>query len=71
MQTLKFKNFITKIKETKNSKNILKILFIISSIIFAIPSIIYLIKNQTIYQFEPYFKYLLTNNIDPLYQTFF
>lgn len=71
MQTLKFKNFITKIKETKNPQNILKILFIISSIIFAIPSIIYLIKNQTIYQFEPYFKYLLTNNIDPLYQTFF
>ena len=57
------------LKKTKEA-NILKILFILSSIIFAIPSIIYLIENKTIYKFEPYFKYLLNNNINTLYQTF-
>ncbi len=46
----------------------LKILFIISGIIFAIPSIKYYIKNKTIYKFEEWFKYLL-NDTDRLEQT--
>ena len=50
-------------------KNI-KALFIISAIIFAIPSCVYLLKNQTILNFDGNLEYcfLLTNNIDRLYQ---
>lgn len=46
----------------------LKTLFIISGIIFAIPSIKYYIKNKTIYKFEEWFRYLL-NDTDRLEQT--
>lgn len=40
---------------------ILKPLFIITSIMYAIPSIIYLIKNKTVQNFDQYFKFLLNN----------
>lgn len=33
-------------------------LFIIASILFAMPSIIYLIQNNTVFQFGPYFQFL-------------
>lgn len=42
---------------------------IILSIIFAMPSLIYYIQNKTILNFEPYFKYLLTDSINRGSQT--
>lgn len=41
-------------------------LFLISCVLFAIPSIGYMIQNKTVFEFEPYFKFLLnnTNRID-------
>lgn len=55
-------------KRKKETKIILKILFIISCIIFAIPSITYYIKNKTVLKFEPWFQFLL-NNTDRIEQT--
>lgn len=51
-------------------KNV-KTLFIISAIIFAIPSCVYLLKNKTLLNFDGNLEYcfLLTNNIDRLYQS--
>lgn len=46
-----------------------KILFILASILFAIPSIIYLIQNQTVYQFGPYFEFLYDMPINRGIQT--
>lgn len=53
-------------KQKKETKTILKILFIISCIIFAIPSITYYIENKTVLKFEPWFQFLLndTNRIE-------
>ena len=50
-------------------KNI-KIIFIISIIIFALPSIFYILKNKTLLNFNGNleFCFLLTNNINRLYQ---
>lgn len=44
-------------------------LFLISSLIFAIPSIFYYIEHKTIFKFEPYFKFLLNDSIDRVGQT--
>ena len=44
-------------------------LFIISSLIFAMPSIFYYIEHKTIFKFEPYFKFLLNDYIDRVEQT--
>ena len=47
----------------KNYKNIvIKILFIISCVMFAIPSILYYIKNKTVFKFEQWFKFLLNDS---------
>ncbi len=46
-----------KLKYKKNKINISVIFFLIISIIFAIPSIIYLIKNKTIYNFYEVWTY--------------
>lgn len=53
-------------KKDKRISIILNLLFIISCIMFAIPSMIYYIKNKTVFQFEQWFKFLLndTNRID-------
>ncbi len=53
-------------KKDKKISIILNLLFIISCIMFAIPSMIYYIKNKTVFQFEQWFKFLLndTNRID-------
>lgn len=48
-------------KGEKNSK-LLTILFLVFSIIFAIPSIIYYLKNKTIFGFKDYY-FFLTNSI--------
>ena len=47
----------------KNRKmnNVLKIIFAISCIMFAIPSITYYIQNKTIFKFEQWFKFLLND----------
>ena len=37
--------------------NLIKIAFIIVSILFAIPSIIYMFQNKTVFNFGPYFQY--------------
>ena len=42
---------------------------IILSIIFAMPSLIYYIQNKTILNFEPYFKFFLTDSINRGSQT--
>lgn len=55
-------------KQKKEIKIIPKILFVISCIIFAIPSITYYIKNKTVLKFEPWFQFLL-NNTDRIEQT--
>ena len=49
---------------------IFKTLLVVISICFIIPSIIFLIKNKTVYNFtgDLEYKFLLTNNIDRLYQ---
>lgn len=39
-----------------------KILFVLASILFAMPSIIYLLQKKTLLEFEPYFKYLLNDS---------
>ena len=55
-----------KLINKRSTKIILKLMFLISCIMFAIPSILYYIKNKTIYKFEPYFQFLLnnTNRVD-------
>lgn len=49
-----------------NSKKILLITFVITAILFAIPSISYLIQNRTILNFSEYFKFCLndTNRVE-------
>ena len=47
----------------------MKILFVIASIIFAMPSVIYLIQNKTIFQFGPYFQFLYNAQVSRVTQT--
>ena len=49
----------------------LKLLFVFMSILFAVPSIIYIIQNKTVFDFNGNLEYcfLLTNNVDRLTQT--
>jgi len=49
---------------------ILKTVFAIICILFAMPSIFYLIQNNTILNFEEYFKFLLKNDMPNYQQTF-
>lgn len=49
--------------------NGIKVLFIIASILFAMPSIIYLIQNKTVFQFGPYFQFLYDMPISRATQT--
>ncbi len=57
-----------KIYKKENIGILLKASFIISVIIFAIPSIKYYLQHRTIYKFEEWFKYLLKDT-DRLEQT--
>ena len=54
--------------ENKMFNNLIKIFFVIAAIIFAMPSICYIIKNNTILNFDKYYKFLL-NDIDITKQT--
>ena len=56
---------VEKIKQIINTKT----LFIALSILFAIPSIIYLIQNKSIVNFESSYQFLLTNNISRIDHT--
>ena len=47
----------------------LKIIFIILSLIFAIPSIIYWIQNKTILGFSTYFNFFINTNINKIFST--
>lgn len=58
-----------KINNKNNENIIIKILFVLSCIMFAIPSIGYYIKNKTVFKFEQWFKFLL-NDTDRITQTF-
>lgn len=49
-------------KNNIKKENILKILYIISSILFIVPSIKYIAKNGTIYKFDEWFKFMLNNS---------
>ena len=57
-----------KLKENERLNNIIKLLFIVASIMFAVPSIIYLIQNGTVLNFTREFKFLL-NDENTLKQT--
>ena len=59
-----------KIKKIVNDKEsiILKILFVLACVMFAVPSIEYYINNKTVFQFDQWFKFLL-NNSDRFDQT--
>ena len=50
-----------KIVKIVKNKKILLILFLLASISFAIPSILYYFKNKTILYFDEYFSFLLNN----------
>lgn len=50
-------------------KHFIKILFIVASILFAMPSIIYLVQKNTIFQFEPYFQFLYELSVSRMTQT--
>lgn len=52
----------------KKDNKILKILFILSCIMFAVPSVIYYIQNKTVFKFEQWFRFLL-NDSDRINQT--
>ena len=54
--------------ENKMFNNLIKIFFVIAAIIFAMPSICYIIRNNTILNFDKYYKFLL-NDIDITKQT--
>lgn len=54
-------------KNTRN--NLIKFLFIIASILFAMPSVIYLIQKKTVYQFGPYFQFLYDMPVSRATQT--
>ena len=43
--------------ENKMFNNLIKIFFVIAAIIFAMPSICYIIKNNTILNFDKYYKF--------------
>ena len=54
-------------KKIKN--NLIKILFIIAGLLFAMPSIIYWMQKKTVYQFGPYFQFLYDARISRATQT--
>ena len=45
-----------------NINLVLKIAFLITSILFVMPSIVYLIKNGTVYKFDKWFCFLLDDS---------
>ena len=51
-----------KVIEFINSKIVLMVIFILASILFAIPSIKYLIENGTIVNFSEYFQFCLNDS---------
>lgn len=57
--------------ETKQNKKLelIKILFIIVSVLFAMPSIIYLIQKETVLKFGPYFHFLYDMPVSRATQT--
>ncbi len=58
------------IKNKQNkTNNLIKILFILASILFAMPSIIYFIQKRTTLQFGPYFQFLYDAPISRATQT--
>lgn len=59
-----------RIESKNNLKNeLIKYLFILISILFAMPSIIYLIQKKTSYPLEPYFQFLYDMPVNRLTQT--
>lgn len=59
---------MTDSKKNKTNKFI-KILFIIASILFAMPSIKYLIQKKTVFKFGPYFQFLYNEQVSRATQT--
>ena len=60
--------YIEKLKNNVDISKCMKILYVITAILFAMPSIIYLCENRTVLHFNNYFNFLL-NNMDKLDQT--
>ncbi len=46
------------IAKQNKKNNLIKITFILISIVFAMPSILYLIQKKTVFQLDPYFQFL-------------
>lgn len=59
---------MTESKQNK-SNNLIKSLFVLASILFAMPSILYFIQKKTILQFGPYFQFLYEAPINRATQT--
>lgn len=55
-------------KQNQNNK-VIKILFILTSIVFAMPSIAYLVKKETVLEFGPYFQFLYEAPVSRVGQT--
>lgn len=53
----------------KRKDKLVKILFIITSILFAMPSIIYIMQKKTILQFDIYFQFLYDAQVSRATQT--
>lgn len=47
---------------------VLPIMFLLVSVLFTIPSIIFLIKNKTVFEFTKYYKFFI-NDVNPILQT--
>ncbi len=56
-------------KKSKQN-NLIKIAFILGSIAFAMPSILYLIQKKTVFAFGPYFQFLYNEPSSRTTQTF-
>ena len=55
-------NMKDKVERILENKNLVKIIFLLSAIMFALPSICYMLKNGTVLQFDQYFKFCLNNS---------
>lgn len=53
-------------KRLLSKENMIKIAYVIISFIFTMPSLMYLIKNKSIYRFSYTFEYILQKKITPL-----
>lgn len=56
-------------KKQEKINQLIKVSWILISILFAMPSIIYLVQKKTVFQFGPYFQFLYDMPISRITQT--